>query len=102
MVVEEFWPAVPEGSLILIAFENEFLAAAEAVAFSEVFGYTANEEVRPLPRSVKNPGEHGRRGGFPMGAADHDGMAPREEKFLQYLRKGAIRNPPVKRFFKLG
>ena len=37
-----------------------------------------------------------------MGAADNDGVAPRKEKFLQYLRKRAIRNPPVEHFFKLG
>ena len=101
MVVEKLWPAVPESSFILVAFQNELFAVTKSVTLTEVLRDAAHEKIGLLFRRVKNPSEHRSRGRLSMRTADDDGMLFREKDFFQNFRHRAIRNLAVKHFFQL-
>ena len=91
MVVQEFRAAVEEGGFVLVAFDDEFFPAAEAVAaFAEIRSDAADQEIRLASGDVKNPGEHGRGGGFAMRAGDDDRGVAGNEIFLEKLRHRAV------------
>ena len=92
MIVQEFRSAVEERGFVFVAFDDEFLAAAEAVAaIAEIRSDAADQEIRLAPRYLKNPGEHRGGGGFSVRAGDDDRGVPRNEIFLEQLRHGAVR-----------
>src|SRR2546430_5235168 len=89
MVVKKFWSAIPERRLVLVPLEDKFRAALEAVALAEVFGHTSHEEIGALAGHMKNPREHRGGSGFPMRAADDDGVAIRQKDFFENFRHRA-------------
>src|SRR5260370_4808801 len=95
MVMKKLGPAVPERGLILVAFKNELFPAAKPITLAKVFRHASHEKIRPLARSVKNPSQHRRRGGFSMCAADDNGMASGKKDILQNPRHQAVRNLSV-------
>ena len=99
LVVEEFCGFVPIGGIVFVAFENEFGTAGEAVALAEIFGDTADEEIRMLSRHVEDPGEHGGGGGFSVRAADDDGMLAGEKFFFEDFGQRAMRELAVEHLF---
>src|SRR5947208_3537058 len=101
MVVEKLWPAVPESSFILVAFQNKLFAAAKSVTLAEVLRDAAHEKIGLLSRRVKNPSEHRRRGGLSVRTADDDGMFLRKKDFFENFWHRAIGNLAVKHFFQL-
>src|SRR2546429_4696946 len=54
MIMKKFWAAVPKGRFVLVSFENELLASAEAVALSKILRNAAHQEVRPLPCRLRS------------------------------------------------
>src|ERR1700687_1506906 len=102
MIMKKLWPAVPECGFILVAFKNELFPIAKPITLAKVFRHSSHKKIRPLPRSMKNPSQHRRRGGFSMCAADDNGMSSGEKDFLQNLRHRAIRNLSVQHFLQLG
>src|SRR5437870_13211054 len=101
MIMKKFWAAVPKGRFVLVSFENELLASAEAVALSKILRNAAHQEVRPLPCRLKDPRNHSGRGRLPVCAAHHDRVLSGTEQFFRHLRKRAIRNTTVQHFFQL-
>src|SRR5438876_11970303 len=72
MIMKKFWAAVPKGRFVLVSFENELLASAEAVALSKILRNAAHQEVRPLPCRLKDPRKHRGRGRLPVCVAHND------------------------------
>src|ERR1700674_2046525 len=101
MVMKKLGPAIPERGFILIAFKNELFPIAKPIALAKVFRHASHEKIWPLARSVKNPSQHRRRGGFSMCAADDNGMSSGEKDFLQNLRHRAIWNLSVQHFLQV-
>src|SRR6516162_10810483 len=87
LIVEEFRGFIPIGAIVLVAFEDEFRTAPEAVAFAEILGDTADEEIWVFSCYLEDPGEHGRGGSFAVRAGDNDGVFAGEELLFEDLRK---------------
>src|SRR5215467_1187763 len=100
MIVEKFWPTVPESRFVLVAFENELRAASETVALAKILGHTAHEKIRPLRGGLENPREHCCSRRFSMCPADYNRMFPRQKHFLQHFRQRAIQNLAVQHLFQ--
>ena len=84
MVVEKFRAAVEEGGFVFIAFDDEFLAAAEAVAaFAEIRRDAADQKIRLASGYVKDPGEHRCGGGFSVRSGNDDRGVLGNEIFLE-------------------
>src|SRR5689334_8242420 len=92
-------PAVPECCFILIAFENKFFTAAQAITLAKILSDAADEKVRPLARGLKNPRQHCGRRRFPMRSAYDNGMLSRKKNLFQHFRQRTIRNPAIQNFF---
>src|SRR5260370_5570038 len=101
MIVKKFGSPVPKGRLILVAFKDELLPAAEPITLSEVLRHAPHQKIRALGRGLKNPGQHGRRSRFSMCSADNDGMPLGKKHFLQYFRHRTISNLAVQNFLEL-
>ena len=102
VVVQKLRPAIEERSLILVAFDDEFFAAAQAVAaFAEIRRHAANQKIRAPPGDMKNPREHGRGRGLAVGSGHHDRSVPRNEIFFEQLRHRAVRQFFVENIFDL-
>src|SRR5256886_5216115 len=54
MVVEKLWPAVPESSFILVAFQNKLFAAAKSVTLTEVLRDAAHKKIGLFSRRVRS------------------------------------------------
>ena len=82
--MKEFGAAVEKRCLVFVAFDDEFLAAAETVAFvAEVCCHAADQEIRPPSSDLKNPGEYCRCRGLAMSSGNDDGRVIRNEEFLE-------------------
>ena len=92
MVVQKFRPLVEKRGIVLVAFEDKFVSAAQAEAAPKIFGHAADQEIRMPPGVMQNPGKHGRRRGFSMRAGDDERIVARQKEFLERLRKRTIRN----------
>src|ERR1700732_1632706 len=101
MIVEKLWPAIQESRLVLIPFQKKFRPPAKAIALPEILGPPADQKIRPLPRRMKYPCQHRRRGGLAMRAADHDGMVSWQKDFFQNFRQRAVRNLFIEYFLQL-
>src|SRR3984957_17181927 len=100
MIVKKFRPAIPERRLVLVPFENKFVAIFKPVTLPEIFGHAANEKIRLAPRNMKNPRKHRRCRGLAMSAAHYDRMLSRQKLFFQHFRQRSIRNLAIEHFLK--
>jgi len=101
MIVEKFRPTIPEGRLVLVALENELFPAAKPIAFAEVFSHAADQKIRALTGTMKNPRQHGGSGGFAVSATDHNGMALRQKNLFENFRHRTVHQLAVQHFFQL-
>ncbi len=102
VVVQKLRPVIEERGLILVAFDDEFFAAAQAVAaFAEIRRHAANQKIRAPSGDVKNPREHGRGRGLAVRSGHHDRGVPRNEILFEQLRHRAVRNFFVENIFDL-
>src|ERR1700678_4612358 len=102
VVVQKFRCAVEKRRLILIALDDELLPAAEPMAaLAEIRSYTADQEVRPTSRYMKNPGQHSRRGGLAMRSSHDDRGVTRKKIFFQQMRHRTVRQLFLEHLFHL-
>jgi len=71
----------------------KFLTAAETIAaIPEIRRHSADQKIRPTTRQLKDPREHGSRGGFSMRAGNNDRSVLGNEKFFDNLGHRAVGN----------
>src|SRR5262249_62345337 len=87
VIVKELWPPVTKSFLVLASFQDEFISTAEPVTLSEVFCHAADKKIRPLPRGLENPSQHGSSGRFSVRTAHHNRMLSRQKNLFQHLRQ---------------
>ena len=66
-------------------------------AAAEVFRESADHETRIAPGVAEQPGEHGRGGGFAVGAGDDEVAFAAQEELLHDLGQGMIEELAVER-----
>ena len=59
------------------------------------FNDAADKKIWPLFGHMKEPGEHGRGGGFAVRATDDDGMFAWKKFFFNYFGERTVRQPAV-------
>ena len=91
-VVQELGPFVEVRGVVLVAFDDEMLAVAEAEPFVEIERDAADEQARVTPRMMEHVREQARRRRLAVRAGDHDRMARGEEQLLERLGKAHVRD----------
>ncbi|KIQ97464.1 hypothetical protein TI01_1009 [Lysobacter sp. A03] len=89
-VVDELAALVEEGGVVLVRFDHELTARADARRDTEVLGHAADQEARPTTCSLQQPHEDRCRGGLAVGAGDRQNVPPRQHVFRQPLRAGGV------------
>src|SRR6266403_4105922 len=99
VVVQKFRGLVKECGIVFVALEDEFIAAAQAEAQAEVFGNTADKEIRAPPGVRQNPREHGGCRGLSVCSRYDERIVSGEEIFFKRLRKRTIGDFAVQHAF---
>ena len=60
-VVKKLWLFVEERGIVLIAFQDEIVAATQRIAAAEILRHAPDQKIRPASGNLEKPGEH--RGG---------------------------------------
>src|SRR5262249_35460679 len=102
MIVEKLRAAIPNGGFVLVALQNEFPAAFQAIAAAEIFSDTTDEKIWLATGDVENPGEHRSGGGFTVRAADDNGMLARQKELLKHFGQRAVHELAIEDLFELG
>src|SRR5689334_2058675 len=93
MVMEKFRLFVEIRGVVLIALDDEFLAAAESVTpVAEIRHHAADEKVRTPPRDMEYPGKHRRRRRLPVRPGDDDRIVAGQKVILDDLRHRTVGN----------
>jgi len=74
-VMHELAALVEEGGVVLVGFDHEGTALPQPSRHAEVQRYAADQKAWLQAGALQNPGQHGRRGGFAVGARDSQHMA---------------------------
>ena len=99
MVVQKFRRLVAKRGVVLVAFQDKVVAAAEAEAAAKVFSHSSNQKIGATSGVMQNPGKHGRSSGFSMRAGDHHRIATRQKEFFESLRQRPVRNFAIENRF---
>ena len=101
-VVQKLRALVEKRGIVLVALDDELLAAAQSIALAEVFRHAADQEIGPAPRHLKDPSQQGSGGGFAVRAGHHQRIVSRQEKLLDRFGKRAIGNLVVEDELEFG
>ena len=100
-VLQELGGLVEEGAVVLVAFDHELAAAADAIAAFEVLGDAADEHARVGSAVRQQPPRQRRGRRLPVGAGDDDRPCAPEEMIADRLGQRAIPNLPVEHLLEL-
>ena len=98
LVMEELCGFVPIRGIVFVAFQDEILAAAEAIALTKILGNATNQKIRAFFRHLKNPREHRCRGRFPVRATHDDGVFAGKKFFFEDFRQRFVNQLAVEHF----
>ena len=100
-VFQELGGLVEECAVVLVPFDHELPAAADAIAALEVLGNAADEHARVGAAVRQQPPRQRRGRGLPVRAGDDDRPGAPEEMIADRLGQRAIPNLPVEDFLEL-
>ncbi len=100
-VVKELGPFVEERRVVLVALDDEGVAASGAKAAGEIRGHAADQKPRVEAGAFQNPSGERRRGGLAVRPGDHHRRAASKEEVLEDLGHRDVRNPTLQDRFEL-
>ena len=101
-VFQELGGLVEEGAVVLVPFDHELAAAADAIAALEVLGDAADEHARIGAAVRQQPPGQRRRRRLAVRAGDDDRPRAPEEMVADRLGQRAVADLPVEHFLELG
>ena len=73
MIMQKLGSFIEIRGIVFIAFDDEFFAAAESIAFvAEIRDYSADKKIRMAVCDMKNPGKHRGGGRFAVRSGNYD------------------------------
>ena len=91
-VVNELRALIEESAVVFIGFNHEERAVAKARGHLKVARYAADDKARLVAAGFKDPGRHSGSGGFTMRPGNRQHPAIAQDKVVQPLRPGHIRD----------
>ena len=98
-VMHELRTFIEIRSVVLVAFDNEVIAAGHAKANAKVLGNAADQKCRIQSALIRKPGPDAGRGGLAMRAGHHQRAAPADKFLLDNFRERSIEKFSLERTF---
>ena len=100
-VMKKFRSLVEERRVILIAFDDEFLAIGDGKAGAEIFRNPSHQKRRIASRKLKDPRHHAGCRGLSVGSGNHQRVVSANEFLMHHLRHRDHREALIEQVLKL-
>ena len=100
-VMQEFGAFVEKRRVVFVPLQHGEIGIRKTAAAAQITGDAADHEAGVQPGVLHQPRQHGRGGGFAVGAGHHVVALAAQEVFLHRLRQGEVAQAPLEHGFHL-